>query len=51
MDDLQLAYSVPSPTMYLSRLEGVVEERGPHWGATVVTTSSCWGRGKPRQEA
>lgn len=45
MGDVQLACSVPSPTMYVSRLEGVVEGRGPHRGATVVTTSSRWGRG------
>lgn len=47
MDDVPLACSVPSPTMHLSRLEGVVEKRGPHWGTTVVITFSCWGRRSP----
>lgn len=39
----------PLPTMCLSRCEGVFEGGGPHWGATVVTTSSCWGRGSPER--
>lgn len=46
MGDVQLACSVPSPTMCLSRLEGVVEGGGPYWG---VATSSCWGRGSPER--
>lgn len=47
MDDVQLACSVPAPTMHLSRLEDVVEKKGPHWGITVVITFSCWGRRSP----
>lgn len=49
MGDVQLACSVPSPTTCLSRLEGVDEGGGPHWGATVVTASSCWRRGSPER--
>lgn len=47
MGGVELACSVPTPTMDLSRLEGVVKGGGPSWGATMVAPSSCWKRGSP----